>query len=706
MKKLAIALIGIGLLVLPLITAKAEVSEEVKQIQQMIADKGLHWTAGENSMTKLTPEERQMRLGLNIPEEVTRRFAELDKLDPPVLLDTQEIFDWRDMNGVTPVTNQGGCGSCWDFAATAAFESAYLIAEEIVLDLSEQQVLSCNSGDSDCEGGWMEDAYNLFMSYGAVGEACMPYQADDTVPCTQDECDVLATQIGYNDIPNNVAFIKNALLSGPVSTTFTAYNDFNSYNEGCYDHADVEPLNHAVILVGWDDTQCEGEGAWIMKNSWGEGWGMDGFCYIKYGAAGIGNNSQRPVYTYAGFPEAVFSEDTIVVDVPLGGQASIDFNIANIGDGDLIYVLEALNPANQDSFGYTFEDIYSPEGPEFDWIDITDIGEVIDFGFDIDDGNSGKIALGFDFTYYENVYDSICVCTNGWASFTDFYTTEFGNVGIPDAEPPNNLLAVFYDDMNLENGGTGYFYTNNTDMAVITWHEVPDWRQEGIFTFQIVLEAPNTVKYQYLSMGPGRLNECSIGMENFSGTHGLEVACDMPYMEDNLAVEFTLGDAPAPPQTWILCAPGNGIIAPEENIDVDITFNAGSLEVGTYNAVLRLLTNDQLNGITDIEVVLNVGATDITQPDAEIPTSFALSQIYPNPFNPATTVGYSLATSGPVVVEVYNILGQQVTTLFEGVQPAGEHSLRWDASGMSSGMYFVRLAAGNFEDVKPVVLLK
>ncbi len=706
MKKIATILMGIGLFVLPLMTARAEVSEEVRQIQQMIKEKGLHWVAGENSMTRLSPEERQARLGLNIPEEVRLRFQELNKLPPPVLLDTEEIFDWRDLNGVTPVTDQQSCGSCWDFAATAAFESAYLIAEGVVLDLSEQQVLSCNTEGGSCDGGWMEYAYNLFMSYGAVGEDCMPYQANDAIPCTQDECEVLATQLNYVDVPNNVAFIKNALLSGPLSTTLTVYSDFNSYNGGCYDHADTQPLNHAVLIVGWDDSQCDGEGAWIIKNSWGDGWGIDGFCYIKYGAAGIGNNSQRPIYTYEGIPSAEFSSDPIEINLPSGGESGFDFPIANTGDGNLIYVMETVNPSNQDPFGYSFQDSNAPDGSEFNWIDITGIGDVIDFGYDIDDGNSGKIPLGFDFNYYGNTYDSICVCTNGWASFTDFYTTEFGNVSIPDPEPPNNLLAVFYDDMNLENGGTGYFYTNNADTAVITWDQVPDWRQEGIFTFQIVLIAPSTVKYQYLSMGPGRMDECSIGIEDFTGTIGLEVVQDAPYVANDLAVEFILGQAPVPPELWLTYTPSNGIIPADDNILVNMLFDAGELEDGTYEATIRLYTNDQANGITDIPVTLRAGVSDITEPEPAIPAGFALNPAYPNPFNPSTTVSYSLINTGKVTVDVYNILGQQVDILFEGTQPAGEYSLIWDASSLSSGMYFIRLAAGDLTDVKPVVLLK
>jgi hypothetical protein len=660
-------------------------------------------------VTALSHEERQHLLGLKIPDEVRQRFEKLDRWaeqNPPVLLDTQDIFDWREMNGVTPVTDQQSCGSCWDFAATAAFESAILITDGDTLDLSEQQVLSCNTGGGSCDGGWMADAYNLFMAYGAVGEDCMPYQADDNVPCTQDQCAVLATLMDYTDIPSNVPFIKNALLSGPVSTTFTVYNDFYSYNGGCYEHADTQPLNHAVLIVGWDDTECEGEGAWIVKNSWGPGWGLDGFFYIKYGSAGIGQNTQRPIYTYEGIPEAVFSYEPIEVNVPLNGQADVDFTLGNTGDGNLLYAMEILAPENHDEYGYFWNDSNEPEGTDFEWIDITSTGDEINFGYDIDDGNSGKIPLGFDFNYYGNTYDSICVCTNGWASFTDFYTTEYGNVGIPDPEPPNNLLAVFYDDMNLENGGAGYFYTNNSDTAVITWQDVPDWRQEGIFTFQIVLVAPSTVKYQYLSMGPGRMNECSIGIENFEGDMGIEVACDENYVENQLAVEFDLDPNYVSPVMWFDIDPSNGIIEPGQTANINMFFDATDLPEGTYNGVLRLLTNDQSNGITDIELTLNVGATDVDDTPAETPSRFAITSIYPNPFNPSTTVNYDIKKSGNTIVEVYNILGQKVETLVDSYQDAGSYSLEWNARGQASGMYFVRIVSGDQSVVKPAMLLK
>jgi C1A family cysteine protease len=521
----------------------------------------------------MTFEERLQYLNLEVPEDVKMRFEELDKLPPPVLLNTEDYFDWRTMGGVTPVKDQSSCGSCWDFAATGAFESAILIADSIEWDLSEQQVLSCNTGGSSCAGGWMEDAYNLFMSYGAVEEWCMPYEADDSVPCTQEDCVPVAYQVDFEDIPNNINAIKNALLSGPVSTTFMVYSDFH-YD--CYWHEPTDDLNHAVIIVGWDDVMCGGQGAWIVKNSWGTDWGDEGYFYMPYNSCGIGRYTQRPICE-GGVPIISYSPDSMLISIPQDETETRTVEIFNLGDGNLNYHLQAMQRLEQDEFGYYCFDSNSDEGPEYEWIDISPIGEVIDFGADIDDGNSGPLDLGFAFSFYGNEFNSINVCTNGWASFTDGSSVEYGNVGIPDPEPPNNMLAAFYDDLNFENGGEGYFYTNHTDSAIITWQDVPDWRQEGIFTFQIILVAPNSVTYQYEEMGPGRLDECTIGIENGDGTIGIEVIRDRAYIDDFMAIKFNWAPLP-PPLNWISIDDGVGTVPPGFSIDIDVVFSSEGLD--------------------------------------------------------------------------------------------------------------------------------
>lgn len=704
MRKIVIILTMASLVVLPLFMVNAEVSEEAKQTQKMIEEKGLNWTASQTSTTDLSLEERMACLGLVIPEDVKLRFAELDKLPPPVLLNTETVFDWREFNRVTPVKDQADCGSCWDFAATGAFESVYWIAEDIMPDFSEQQVLVCNEGGSDCGGGWMEDAYNLFMSYGAVDESCMPYEADDTIPCTQEECEPIALLLGYEDIPNNINAIKNALMFGPLSTTFTVYNDFLNYPGGCYEHAGGDPANHAVVLIGWDDNMCDGYGAWICKNSWGEDWGDEGFFYIKYHSAGIGGYTQRPIYVES-TAQLEYSPNSIEVNLPSGGEVTEFLEISNIGNGDLVYSLQAVHIIEQDSFGYYWFDCDTSEGPTYDWIDISGIGEIIDFGDDIDDGNSGPLPLGFTFEFYGNEFDSINVCTNGWASFTDGISVEWGNQPIPHPEPPNNMLAVFYDDMNLENGGRGLFYTNNADTAIITWDHVPDWRQEGIFTFQIIIAAPRMIIYQYNSMGPGRLNESSIGIENQSGTVGLEVALDTYYVHDLLAVEFYLGPPPTP-LTWIDISPANGIISPSDNVLTDVIFSAGELPDSSYEAILRLLTNDPNHFTNNIPVTMNVGQVGIDDDITAIPSQFDLYPAFPNPFNLSTTISYTLSEPANTTLEVFNILGQKVATLYDDYQTAGEHSVRWEAEDMTSGIYFIRLSSGESSLTGRLILLK
>jgi hypothetical protein len=581
----------------------AQSDNEIAQIQKYITDNGYLWEPGHNSMMDIPIEQRRARLGLTIPEDAKRKFEELNRMPPPQLLNTESLFDWRLLGGVTEVKDQGQCGSCWDFAAVGAFESAYLISTGAMPDFSEQQVLSCNTGESSCDGGWMSDAYNLHMDYGAIDEWCMPYMGNDNIPCTQEDFAPTAYLIGFEDIPNNVNAIKNALLLSPLSTTFTVYDDFFGYNGGCYEHSDTDPINHAVVIVGWDDDMCDGQGAWIVKNSWGQGWGMDGYFCIKYNSAAFGNYTQRPIFRESGLGAIQYDPGSFDLRLPSDAIRNTNLFIANVGDGDLSYGLELQPAGGRDAYGYYWLDSDTSDGPSYSWRDITQIGQAVDF-YDRDNGPSANLQLGFSFTYYGRQFGYIKANVNGWACFMNAYFYNSQNMPVPDPLLPNNLLAVFFDDLTLQSGGDVYFYTNSSDSAIVTWNDVRDSRQEGAYSFQVVLVAPDTIIYQYSSMGPARLDESTVGIENNLGTIGLQVTYNQAYIHNSLATRFVFG-GPAN-FDWLDINPISGLLAPDSVVAIDLQFDACDLEPDIYEALLKLRSNDPNGLLNEIPITLTV----------------------------------------------------------------------------------------------------
>ena len=205
-------------------------------------------------------------------------------------------FDWRSNNGVTPVKNQGTCGSCWAFAAAGEMESKIRIYYNQILNLSEQQIISCNPYGSGCGGGWAGAAYYVLRYYGGVLEDCMPYEASDSVPCTQDEYLKFTSMNSWSSIANNLTQIKTAIhTNGPVCTSVDANTEWDNYTGGIIT-GPGSGTNHLVLIVGWDD-RMGSIGAWIVKNSWGSGWGDGGYCYVAYGAGNIGTNVTSLSYT-------------------------------------------------------------------------------------------------------------------------------------------------------------------------------------------------------------------------------------------------------------------------------------------------------------------------------------------------------------------------------------------------------------------------
>ena len=346
-------------------------------------------------------------------------------------------------------------------------------------------------------------------------------------------------------------------------------------------------------------------------------------------------------------PVAAWSPGSFTENLMVGDSVNRTLHLENNGGSDLDYTLGVflnsgaavtvdtspdlkkdepdtrpgvLGSGGPDVFGYKWRDSDEAGGPVFNWVDISAIGTVIPFASS-DDSNYGPIDIGFPFKFYGTEFDTIRASTNGFLSFTST-STDLSNSLLPGTGSPENLLAVFHDDLHKRNG-TAYSYTDGSRFIV----QFSDWDNYSpsgeLYNFQVILHRNGRIVFQYLSMTTNDLAGSTIGIQNDAQDDGLTVVYNAAYVHDNLAIEFR------PPAGWVSVTPDSGTIPPGGFVDLDVLFDTDGLIGGDYAASIDLTTNDPGHAL--IRVPANMHVTGIPDIDA-VPAALAF---------PTTFVGYS-----------------------------------------------------------------
>jgi len=357
---------------------------------------------------------------------------------------------------------------------------------------------------------------------------------------------------------------------------------------------------------------------WVYEKDWSVSEGND-CAWIDYVIFPSGSPPQ--------YPDISVNPMSIEANLESGGTIEQILTITNSGEGILNYSVVVATESRQsadfvsyklskgeidtrpgvrsekgfggpDEFGYYWIDSDESGGPNYDWFEINSVGTALTGDY-MDDYSWGSIELGFDFSFYGNFYDMVNICSNGFISFTSS-STAYSNQEIPSSGEPNSLLAILWDDLNPNNGGTIYYH-RESDRFIVEWDGVPHYGSGGgQETFQVIINENGTIIYQYKTVDTG--DGCTVGIENETGTDGLQVVFNASYLHNEMAILFYAEDP------WITVSPMSGSIDPDGTANLIVTLNAEELEEGEYSASIIIASNDPDEYNISVPVILTVGA--------------------------------------------------------------------------------------------------
>lgn len=237
---------------------------------------------GVNQFSDRTAAEMKKMNGYK-PSDRARNITVLSEVDAPTSV------DWRTAGAVTPVKNQGQCGSCWAFSTTGSVEGAMFLKTKSLQSYSEQQLVDCSGayGNMGCNGGLMDNAFQYIEKNPLELESAYPYTAMDG------SCKYVSTKgsglvKAFTDVtPNSPAQLTAAIALAPVSVAIEADQiAFQSYTSGVITKGCGTNLDHGVLAVGYGTDATAGP-YFIVKNSWGASWGNKGYVNIGAGSSNV-----------------------------------------------------------------------------------------------------------------------------------------------------------------------------------------------------------------------------------------------------------------------------------------------------------------------------------------------------------------------------------------------------------------------------------
>jgi PKD repeat protein len=460
----------------------AEAARRLAYHEHDVALRGFSYTVGDNPAIHRSLDQLA---GLKRPPNRVRTTTP----PPPPPGPVPSKWDWRTQGiGLQPVRDQGGCGSCWAFGSTAVLEGAVAIFDQKIVDLSEQFAVDCNGQGFGCGGGYW--VYDLYKSPGAVLESAYPYVEYDQ-QCRSSGLDHPYTLTAWHSITGGDRDAMKAAIYqyGVIGVTVNACGSQIGYTGGVYDSTECNfgETNHIVSLVGWDDTvtHSQGTGIWIMRNSWGTGWGEGGYMRIAYGVALI---EEDPTYIEYAAQDPTDTDGDGVPDVrdncpttPNPDQADADLD----GKGDAC-------------------------DPTFDPTEKT---------LTLADDDTRTIPLGFAFPFFGQTYTDVAINSDGNLTFgtSDNASVERSRSRFLTGAP---RIGVFYADLNPGAGGQVKYRKDNANTMVISYTGVPLYTGGGSNSGSVTLDASGRVAiaYQTLSNPP-----CLVGLsKGGSGNSGNE----------------------------------------------------------------------------------------------------------------------------------------------------------------------------------------